>query len=102
VIGLWLAVLTSRTHLAVSDEGLTDYRIFRVVRVPWHLIDRFEVSHPQDLWGGYCVSAACRDGTTIDLMSTRAYSRLPSGRHVDELHRICWTLEEAGRRSQRA
>jgi hypothetical protein len=26
---------------------------------------------------------------------TRAYSRLPSAQHLDELTRICWTLEEA-------
>jgi hypothetical protein len=94
-IGLWLAVLILRTHLTVSDEGLADHRMFRVVWVPWQEITEFAVRRPRGLWGGYCVSTVCRDGVTIDLMSTRAYSRVPSARHVDELHRICWTLEEA-------
>jgi hypothetical protein len=98
--GLWLGVLISRTHLLVADEGLADHRVFRVVRVPWPVIARFEVSRPRALWGGYCVSAVCGDGEAIDLMSTRAYSRVPSARHLDELHRICWTLEEAA--AQRA
>jgi hypothetical protein len=97
-IGAWLAVLVLRTHLTVSDAGLADHRSFRVVRVPWQLIDRFEVGRPGGLWGGYCVSAVCRDGATIDLMSTRAYSRVPSARHLDELHRICWSLDEVTRK----
>jgi hypothetical protein len=96
--GLGLAVLILRTHLTVGAEGLADHRMFRVVRVPWHVIAGFEVSRPRGPWGGYCVSAVCGDGETIDLMSTRAYSRVPSARHVDELHRICWTLEEAAAR----
>ena len=93
--GLYLAVLILRTHLTVSDDGLADHRMFRVVQVPWPQIARFEVGRPGGLWGGFCVTAVCRDRTTVDLMSTRAYSRVPSARHLDELHRICWSLEEA-------
>lgn len=63
--------------------------------MPWPQITAFEVERPKALWGGFCVTALCRDGTTIDLMSTRAYSRVPSARHLDELRRICWSLEEA-------
>jgi hypothetical protein len=96
-VGLGLAVLIMRTHLTVSDKGLADHRMFRVVRVPWQLIAGFEVNRPGALWGGFCVTAACRDGVTIDLMSTRAYSRVPSARHLDELQRICWSLEEAAK-----
>jgi len=96
-VGVWLAILTLRTHLTVSDDGLADHRLFRVVRVPWRLIDRCEVSRPIGPWGGYCVSVACHDEETIDMLSTRAYSRVPSTRHLDELHRICWTLNEAVR-----
>jgi hypothetical protein len=95
--GAWLAIRILREHLTVSDHGLLDQRILRVIQVPWDLIAQFEVGHPAGLWGGYCVSAVCRDGATIDLMSTRAYSRIPSARHLDELHRICWTLNEAVR-----
>ena len=93
--GLCLAVLVIRTHLTVSDMGLADHRLFRVVRVPWRQIAGFEVARPGSVWGGYCVTAACLDGRTVDLLSTRAYSRIPSARHLDELHRICWSLEEA-------
>ncbi len=96
--GLGLAMLIMRTHLTVSDEGLADHRMFRVVRVPWPLITGFEVSRPKALWGGFCVTALCRDNSEIDLMSTRAYSRIPSGDHLDDLYRICWTLEEAAAR----
>jgi hypothetical protein len=99
-IGAGLAILTLRTRLIVGDDGLADHRVFRVVRIPWRLVDRFEVGRPAGPWGGFCVSAVCRDGATIDLLSTRAYSRFPSARHLDELYRICWTLEEAA--SQRA
>jgi hypothetical protein len=94
-VGLYLAALIMRTHLTVGIEGLADYRVFRVVRVPWQQISGFDVGRPGALWGGFCVTAVCRDGTTVDLMSTRAYSRIPSARHLDELYRICWTLEEA-------
>ena len=94
-VGLGLAVLILRTHLTVSDEGLADCRMFRVVRVPWQVIAGFEVDRPSALWGGFCVAVACRDGSRIDLMSTRAYSRVPSAQHLDELTRICWSLEEA-------
>jgi hypothetical protein len=94
-VGLCLAVLIMRTHLTVSEEGLADHRMFRVVRVPWQLISGFEVARPGALWGGFCVAALCRDRTTVDLMSTRAYSRIPSSQHLDELTRICWSLEEA-------
>ncbi len=93
--GLCLAVLIMRTHLTIDNDGLADYRMFRVVRVPWQMITGFEVGRPRALWGGFCVIVICRDGATIDLMSTRAYSRLPSAQHLDELTRICWNLEEA-------
>ncbi len=93
--GLYLAVLILQTHLTVNDDGLADHRMFRVVQVPWPQIAGFEVGRPGGLWGGFCVTALCRDRTTVDLMSTRAYSRVPSARHLDELHRICWSLEEA-------
>ncbi|MGO8956247.1 MAG: hypothetical protein ACLQFR_02555 [Streptosporangiaceae bacterium] len=94
-VGLCLAVLIMRTHLMVSDDGLADHRTFRVVRVPWQMITGLEVGRPKALWGGFCVTAVCCDGTTIDLMSARAYSRVPSAQHLDELARICWSLEEA-------
>jgi hypothetical protein len=100
-LGLWLAALIWRTHLSVGGDGLTDRRMFRVVRVRWQEIDRFEVRRPGALWGGYCVSAVRIDGPPIDLLSTRAYSLLPSARYLDELHRICWTLEEAAPRRDR-
>jgi hypothetical protein len=96
-VGLGLAALITRSHLTVGDEGLADYRMFRVVRVPWRLIAGFEDHRPGALWGGFCITVVCHDGATIDLMSTRAYSRVPSARHLDELHRICWTLEEAAK-----
>jgi hypothetical protein len=93
--GLALAVLIMRTRLVVAAEGLADHRIFRVIRIPWQEIAAFEVGRPQGLWGGFCVAVVARNGTTTDLMSTRAYSRIPSGWHVDELYRISWTLEQA-------
>ena len=94
-VGTGLAALILRTHLTVSDAGLADHRMFRVVRVPWPLVTGFKVDRPGSLWGGYCVTVVCRDGSTVDLMSTRAYSRVPSAQHLDELTRICWSLEEA-------
>lgn len=94
-IGLWFAALIMRTHLTASDDGLADHRMFRVVRVPWQQIARFEIDRPKALWGGFCVTAVRHDDTTVDLLSTRAYSRVPSARHVDELHRVCWSLEES-------
>lgn len=94
-VGLYLAVMILRAHLAVGVDGLADHRVFRVVRVPWQQISGFEVARPGGFWGGFCITAVCRDGTTVDLMSTRAYSRVPSAWHLDELQRICWTLEEA-------
>jgi hypothetical protein len=95
VIGLGVGVLIMRTHLVVSADGLADHRIFRVIRIPWEDIAAFEIDRPKGLWGGFCVTAVLRNGATVDLMSTRAYSRVPSGRHIDELYRISWTLEEA-------
>jgi hypothetical protein len=95
VIGVGFAALIMRTRLVVTTDGLTDHRIFRVIRIPWEEIAAFEIDRPKGLWGGFCVTAVCRNGTTIDLMSTRAYSRIPSARHIDELYRISWTLEQA-------
>lgn len=94
-IGLGVAALIMRTHLAVSEDGLADHRMFRVVHVPWRMITGFDVGRPRALWGGICVLVMCRDGTTIDLMATRAYSRVPSAQHLDELTRIRWSLEDA-------
>lgn len=96
-VGAWLAIMITRTHLAVGDRGLADHRLVRIVRVPWQSIAGLQVCRQSGPWGGYCVAATCTDGSTIDLLSTRAYSRLPSARHLNELHRICWTLEEAAR-----
>jgi hypothetical protein len=96
-IGGWLAILILRTHLTVGDAGVADRRIFRLVRIPWQVIAGFEVRRPSGPWGGCCASAVCRDGATLDLLSTRAYSRVPSTRHLDELHRICLTLDEVAR-----
>jgi hypothetical protein len=91
--GLWPAFLVTRTRLTVSDHGLADHRMFRVVGLTWEQVEGFEVGRPGALWGGYCVIALCRDGTNLDLLSTRAYSRVPAARHLDEVHRISWTLE---------
>jgi hypothetical protein len=94
-IGVVLAGLVMRTRLVVTSEGLADHRIFRVIHIPWREITAFEINRPSGLWGGFCVVAVCRSGTTVDLMATRAYSRIPSARHIDELYRISWTLEHA-------
>jgi hypothetical protein len=94
-IGAWLGARILRSYLSVSDEGLADHRLFRVVRVPWQRIASFEVGRPGWMWGGFCVTANCRDGRAVDLLSTRAYSRLPSAWHLDELQRIMWSLDEA-------
>lgn len=103
VIGLSLAVLIMRTRLDLTDDGLADRRIFRVVRIPWGEIAGFEIGRPKALWGGFCVIAVRRDGATVDLMSTRAYSRIPSARHLNELYRIGRTLEQAAsRRTEQA
>ncbi len=91
---LSLAAPIMRTCLIVTDEGLIDRRAARTVRVPWQRIAGFRVDRPGWLWGGFCVVVDCTDGTRIDLLSTRAYTRAPSSRHLDELHRVCWTLEE--------
>jgi len=99
-IGICLAVLITRTHLSVSDDGLADHRIFRIVRVPWALITGFEVGRPRALWDGFCVIAACRDGATVDLMSTPVYSRVASARDLDELQEILRRLDQAA--TQRA
>jgi hypothetical protein len=97
-IGVGLAGLIMRTRLVVTSEGLADHRIFRVIHIPWEEITGFEVNRPSGMWGGFCVVAVCRSGTTVDLMATRAYSRIPSARHIDDLYRISWTLEEAAAR----
>lgn len=97
----YLAILISRSHLDVGDEGLSDHRALRVVQLSWHQIGEFEVERPSGPWGGFCVIAVCHDGSRVDLLSTRAYSRLPSARHLDELYRICWTLDEAASSQRR-
>jgi hypothetical protein len=88
------AMLAMRSCLVVTDEGVADRRALRTVRVAWPQISEFRVARPGALWGGLCVVADCRDGRHVDLLSTRAYSRAPSSRHLDELYRLCWTLEE--------
>jgi len=92
---LCLAAPIIRSHLAVNGGGLTDRRAFRVVRLSWSEIAEFRVDRPGGLWGGFCVVATRHDGSAVDLLSTRAYSRIPSARHLDEVYRICWSLEEA-------
>lgn len=91
--------LVMRTCLLVTTEDVIDRRALRQVRVPWDKITAFRVARPGWLWGGFCVIAECKDGRQVDLLSTRVYSRAPSSRHLDELHRLSWTLEEriAGR-----
>jgi hypothetical protein len=90
-----IAILVVRSHLAVTDEGLVDCRAFRVSRLSWADIVEFGVDRPGGPWGGFCITATRHDGSTVDLLSTRAYSRIPSERHLDELYRMCWTLAEA-------
>jgi hypothetical protein len=41
------------------------------------------------------VTANCRDGRAVDLLSTRAYSRIRSAWQLDELQRIMWSLDNA-------
>jgi PH (Pleckstrin Homology) domain-containing protein len=91
---LSFALPIMRTCLIVTAEGLIDRRALRTVRVPWPAVTGFRVQHPSGPWGGFCVAAACRDGTEIDLLATRVYTRLPSSDHLDDLQRICWTLQE--------
>lgn len=91
---LALAVPIMRTCLIVTESAVLDRRAIRTVSVPWERITGFSVNRPGWLWGGFCVIAHCRDGAQIDLLSTRAYTRAPSSRHLDELHRLCWTLDE--------
>ena len=89
---LSLAVLTMRTSLTVTGEELIDHRAVRTARVPWPEIAGFRVGRPGGLWDGYCVVAARHDGTEVDLLSTRVYSRAPSARHLDDLNQTCQTL----------
>jgi hypothetical protein len=91
---LSLGVPIMRTCLIVTDEALIDRRAVRTIRVPWHRIAGFSVQRPGWLWGGFCVAAECKDGARIDLLSTRAYTRAASSHHLDELQRLCWTLED--------
>ncbi len=91
---LSLTIPILRTCLIVTDEGLSDRRALRTVRVPWQEVTGFRVARPGWLWGGFCVIATRRDGQDVELLSTRAYFWVPSSQHLDELHRMCWTLEE--------
>lgn len=77
-LSLGFVVPVMRTCLIVTDEGLIDRRAVRSVRVGWRQIARLGVARPGGVWGGFCVVADCRDGAHIDLLSTRAYSRVPS------------------------
>lgn len=83
-----------RTCFVATNEALTDVRAIRVVRVGWDRVAAFSVERPGGPWGGYCVVADCHDGSRVDFLSTRAYSRSWSARHLDELQRLCWTLDE--------
>lgn len=89
-----LAVPVARTCLIVGDIGVTDRRALRTVVVPWREITELRVGRPGGLWGGFCLIAERDDGTSADLLSTRVYSRAPSSRHLDELERFCWMLQE--------
>jgi hypothetical protein len=60
-----------RSCLIADDDGLADRRAIRTVRVPWRLVAEFRVERPGGIWGGFCVVAARRDGTQVDLLSTR-------------------------------
>jgi hypothetical protein len=97
VLAAGLAVLASRiskTCLVADAQGLTDVGVVRRRQVPWTLIAKLEVGRPGALWGGYCIKARLLDGGEVDLLSTRAYSMLPSRVDYDELHRVVWTLDE--------
>jgi hypothetical protein len=63
------------TCLIVADDGLTDRRAIRAVRLSWEQIADFRVQRPGWLWGGFCVVAGPQDGTDVDLLSARAYTR---------------------------
>jgi Bacterial PH domain len=94
-VGLLAGVIPAmKTCLVVSEEGLTDRRALRSVRAAWPQIQELRVARPGGVWGGFCIVVTRRDGAEVDLLSTRAYSRVPFSRHLDELQRICWTLEE--------
>jgi hypothetical protein len=88
------AVPIMRECLTVTDDALVDRRAVRVVKLAWDQVAGFRVARPGALWGGFCVVADRLDGTHVDLLSTRAYTRAPSAQHLDELQRLCWTLEE--------
>lgn len=90
---LTMVVLTMRTSLTVTGDGLVDRRAVRTVRVPWPRLAGFRVQRPGGVWDGFCVVAACHDGTEVDLLSTRVYTRSPSGRHLEELEQTCQTLQ---------
>jgi hypothetical protein len=87
-------VLVLRTCLIVTADDVIDRRALRAMRVPWDRIAAFSVARPGWLWGGFCVIAELTDGQHVDLLSTRAYALTPSTAHLDELQRLCWTLEE--------
>lgn len=87
-----LAIPTMRTSLTVTGDELTDHRAWRTVRVAWPQIAGFRVARPGGLWDGFCAVADRRDGTQVDLLSTRVYSRSPSAHHLDEVHQTCETL----------
>jgi hypothetical protein len=89
-----LAALTLRTHLVADEFGVTDHRVFRVVRVPWARIEDFVVARPGGLWGGFCVVALCPGDSKVDLLATRVYSRIPSAKHMDEAERVASCLQE--------
>ena len=82
-----------KTCLVVSDEGLTDRRALRSVRVAWPQIQELRVARPGGLWGGFCIVITRWDGAEVNRCPPGPTRGSPS-RHLDELQRICWTLEE--------
>ena len=91
---LGFVIPVMRSCLLVTEAGLTDRRAIRTVALAWPQIAGFQVTRPGGLWGGFCIVADCRDGTHVHLLSVRAYSRAPSSSHLDDLTRMCWTLED--------
>lgn len=46
-----------RSCLIVTEDGLTDRRAVRVIRVAFEQVSEFRVERPGGLWGGFCVVA---------------------------------------------
>ena len=85
--------LSWRAWVIADSEGVLDVGPLRRRRLAWPAISGFDVDRPGGLWGGYCVRALREDGGHVDLLGLRAYVRVPSVRHFDELHRLAWLLD---------